>query len=210
MVQPRTRASSPYMKGPYGAPDPGDLVRLYSFATIISPQLHVTATPISFEDDDSEATLIGHMNRANPHATALTAGDPVVAICAGPHAYVSPRWYVDKPTVPTWNYVMAVVRGTIEPIDDDIGQLAVLRKSVDQMESAWNDPWTIDDAPDGRVEQLLPRTRSFRIHVESIEGVTKLSQTHPASDRERIIAGLLALPAEPSIASLMRNLDADS
>lgn len=209
MSKSKAPASSPYMKGPYGAPDPAALVRAYPFATIVSPQLHVTATPILFERDDSEATMIGHMHRGNRHATALIAGEPVMAICAGPHAYVSPRWYHERPTVPTWNYVMAVVRGTIEPIDDDAGQLAVLRRSVELMEAGADKPWTIDDAPDGRVAELLPRTRSFRIHVESIEGVTKLSQTHPSGDRRRVMEGLLALPAEPGIAALMAPLVED-
>lgn len=201
---------SPYTKGPYGAPDPAELVRRHPFATIISRQLEVTATPIFFESDGNQDTLVGHMHRANAHAASLAKGDPALAVCIGPHAYVSPSWYVDRPTVPTWNYVMAIVRGTIEPIDDETGQLAVLRRSTEILERHFERPWTIEDAPEGRVAQLLPRTRSFRIHVESIDGITKLSQTHPPGDRTRVIDGLRSVAPEPDLAELMDRLYAQN
>lgn len=206
MVIPTTPAPSPYTTGPYGAPDAVALVRSYPFATIVSKQLHVTATPILFEHDDSQDTLVGHMHRANSHAASLEQGDPVLAICSGPHAYISPRWYFERPSVPTWNYVMAIVRGTIEPIDDDAGQLEVLRRSAEILEANAETPWQLEHAPDGWVAMLMPRIRSFRIHVESIEGITKLSQAQPMGDRVRVIAGLEALSPEPDLAGLMRNL----
>jgi transcriptional regulator len=67
------------------------------------------------------------------------------------------------------------------------------------MEAGAEQPWTIEDAPEGRVAFLLPLIRSFRIHIESIEGATKLSQRHPAGDRERVVAALRKRP-EPSLA----------
>jgi transcriptional regulator len=209
MADPAFPQPSQYAEGPYGAADAADLVRRYPFATLLSPDLHATATPILFEND-SGTTLVGHMARRNPHAAAMTDGQAVLAIFNGPHTYISPRWYIEKPTVPTWNYVSARVRGTLEPIDDDATQLAILRQTIDAMESLWADPWTLEDAPDGKVDQLLPMIRSFRIHVKSIDGTTKLSQTHPIGDRERIVAGLTSDMADNgdavAIAALMRDL----
>lgn len=209
MADPVFPPPSQYAEGPYGASDPAALVRQYPFATLLSPDLHATATPILFETK-SATTMIGHMARRNPHAAAMAAGQAVLALFNGPHTYISPRWYIEKPTVPTWNYVGARVRGTLEPIDDNATQLAILRQTIDTMESLWADPWTLDDAPDGKVEQLLPMIRSFRIHVKSIDGTTKLSQTHPIGDRERIIAGLTSDMAHNgdavAIAALMRYL----
>jgi transcriptional regulator len=154
--------------------------------------------------------MIGHMARRNPHAMAMEIGQAVLAVFNGPHTYISPRWYIEKPTVPTWNYVSARVRGILEPIDDDATQLAILRQTIDAMESFWADPWTLEDAPDGKVEQLLPMIRSFRIQVKSIDGTTKLSQTHPIGDRKRIVAGLTSDMADNgdavAIAALMRDL----
>ena len=94
--------------------------------------------------------------------------------------------------MPTWNYVQAHVRGVLEPIDDPEGQLAVLHRTAEVLERKGEPPWSLDQAPEGRVDFLLPYIRSFRIRIEKIEGVTKLSQGHPAEDRVRVIQGLLA------------------
>ncbi|CAL4869333.1 Protease synthase and sporulation protein PAI 2 (plasmid) [Asticcacaulis sp. MM231] len=187
---------------PYIASDPAAIVRDYPFATLILADMSATTTAIVFETDDSQTTLIGHMAARNPQAKTMRTGDRALAIFAGPHAYISPRWYVEKPEVPTWNYVAAHVRGTLEVIDDEAGQTDVLRRTIDIAENAFSAPWTIDMAPEGRVAFLLPKIRSFRVHVDSLEGTTKLSQTHPEGDRERIIAGLKER-SDPTISDLM-------
>jgi len=178
----------------YIAADPAAIVRDYPFATLILPDTSATTTAIVFETANSMKTLIGHMDGRNPQAKTMQTGDKALAIFFGPHAYISPRWYIEKPEVPTWNYVAAHVRGTLEVIEDDAGQIEVLRRTIEIAESGFDEPWTLDMAPEGRVAFLLPKIRSFRIHIDSIEGTTKLSQTHPENDRQRIIDGLKARP----------------
>jgi len=195
---PAPAAPTLYRPDAYAALEPERIVDDYPFATLLSPELHATTTPMLFERSD-RATLIGHLARRGSHAQAMRTGDRVLAIFAGPHAYISPRWYAEKPEVPTWDYIAAHVRGRLEVIDDDAGQLEILRRTVDRMEAGAEQPWTIEDAPEGRVAFLLPLIRSFRIHIESIEGATKLSQRHPAGDRERVVAALRKRP-EPSLA----------
>lgn len=156
--------------------------------------------------------MIGHMARRNPHSAALTDGQAVLAVFNGPHTYISPRWYAEKPTVPTWDYISARVRGILQPIDDDASQLAILRRTIALMESHWADPWTMEGAPEGKVAELLPMIRSFRIHIKNIDGTTKLNQTHPSGDRQRVIDGLTAMPGlseAHAIAALMRDLPED-
>ncbi len=192
------KAPALYRPDAYVALSPERIVDDYPFATLLSPELHATATPILFERNDQQA-LIGHLARRGSHAQSMRTGDRVLAIFAGPHAYISPRWYAEKHEVPTWDYVATHVRGRLEVIDDDEGQLEILRRTIDRMEAGTEHPWTIDDAPEGRVAFLLPLIRSFRIHIDSIEGSTKLSQRHPKSDRERVLAALRLRP-EPSLA----------
>jgi transcriptional regulator len=178
----------------YAAEDPVAIVRRYPFAQLVTPgpsDLLATAIPLFFENDDDTTTMVGHLARRNLHASALQAGQRALAIFAGPHAYISSRWYRDRPTVPTWNYVSAHVRGTIEPIDEEAAQRAILRLTARILESDVPAPWTLEQAPAGRVEQLMPKIRSLRLRVERIEGVTKLSQTHPPADRMRVIERLL-------------------
>ena len=174
----------------YRAADPAAIVRGYPFGLLTTgtPEgIHATSAPIVFEHPERTDLLVGHMARRNPHAQELAAGQQALVVFNGPNAYVSPRWYVDKPQVPTWDYVTAHVRGTLEPIDGEDAQIAVLRRTTEVLEP---DGWRLEDAPAGRVGQFLPMIRSFRIRVSSIEGVTKLSQTHPAPDRQRVVAAL--------------------
>lgn len=211
MTDERTPERTLYAPDAYAAADPAAIVRRYPFALFITsgPEgMLATSVPMFFETDASQHTLVGHMARRNKHAAALTAGQSALAVFAGPHAYISSSWYREKPTVPTWNYLTAHVRGTIEPIDDAQLQLDILRRSADVMEGGSEAPWTLEQAPAGRVEFLLPMIRSFRMTVEKIEGVTKLSQTHPPGDRLRVIERLLERNDEGSheIARLMAGL----
>lgn len=184
-----------YAPGAYAAADPVSIVEKYPFAHVITSaggETYATPTPVFFETDATRSTLVGHMTRINPHAQALQADQPVLVVFSGPHTYISASWYRTLLTVPTWDYVAAQVRGKLEPIDDDEGQLAVLRRVAEVLERDNEKPWTLEQAPPGKVQSLLPRIRSFRITIERIEGVTKLNQTHPPSDRLLIIQQLLA------------------
>lgn len=183
-----------YAPDAYAASDPAAIVQQYPFALLIttgSAGILATSTPMFFESDEDRGALVGHMARRNPQAASLAAGQSALAVFSGPHAYISASWYRARPTVPTWNYLSAHVRGVLEPIDDDQRQLAILRRTAAVLERDSAQPWSLDQAPAGRVEFLLPQIRSFRITIERIEGVTKLNQTHPASDRLRVIEQLL-------------------
>jgi len=200
-----------YAPQPYAAADPAAIVRTYPFALLITHpagEMLASSIPMFFETDDCERTLVGHLARRNPHAESLGAGQRALAVFSGPHAYISAAWYRDRPTVPTWNYVSAHVRGRLEPIDDPAQQLAILRRTAEVMERNAPEPWRLEDAPPGRVDFLLPMIRSFRITVERIEGVTKLNQTHGPGDRLRVIERLLAGDDEGGrqIARLMAQL----
>jgi len=198
----------------YKAEDPAGIVDAYPFALLVTGQggdIHATATPIFFERDDEQEFLVGHMARRNAHAQSLAVGQSALAVFWGPHAYISSRWYAAKPEVPTWNYVQAQARGVLEPIDDPAEQLAILKRTAQVLERRGEPPWTLDQAPEGRVEFLLPMIRSFRIRVTRLEGATKLSQGHPPVDRMRVIAGLLAEDdgAARDIARLMAALSTE-
>lgn len=176
----------------YAADDPAAIVRRYPFGLVVtstSAGFFSTSTPMYFEPGSADQ-LFGHMARRNPQAAVLESGQQALAIFSGPNAYVSGSWYREKPEVPTWNYVSAHVRGSIEPIDDDAGQLEILRRTAAIQEEGNPNPWTLDQA-ESRVAVLLPYIRSFRMKIERIEGVTKLSQSHPESDRHRVIGHLL-------------------
>jgi transcriptional regulator len=202
-----------YVPPSYVARYPRDIIAAYPFATLVTATPDgpfATWVPIYFETNDPDETrLVGHMARANPHASALRTGDPTLAIFSGPHAYISASWYRERPTVPTWNYLAAQVRGPLEAIDDDIGQLAILRRSAAMAERGSPAPWQLDHAPEGRLDMLLPRIRSFRLTIARIDAAEKLNQPQPLSDRLRVIEALEQRRTgdDLDIAGKMRALD---
>jgi transcriptional regulator len=171
----------------YRAENAAAIVEKYPFALLVTTNeagIWATSTPVIFEGPD-RGTLVGHLARRNAHASALKTGDRALAVFQGPHAYISPRWYLEKPEVPTWDYVTAQVRGTIETIDDPEDLRAILAATAAHLEHG-EEAWTLDSAPAGRVDMLLPLIRGFRMAISSISGASKLSQGHPESDRLRI------------------------
>jgi transcriptional regulator len=184
-----------YAPNAYAAADPLAIARAHPFALLVThdgAETYATSAPIFFVADDRTDVMVGHMARRNPHAATLSAGQKALAVFSGPHAYISAAWYRDRPTVPTWNYLAAHVRGRLEPIDDAEAQLEILKRTAEVMERGAVEPWTLEQAPPGRVAFLLPMIRSFRITIERAEGVVKLNQTHGPADRLRVMEQLLA------------------
>jgi transcriptional regulator len=171
-----------------------EIIARYPFALLISlgpSGPRATSLPLLFETSDPrEQRIIGHLAKRNAQAAELDSAGEVLAIFPGPNAYISPAWYKERPDVPTWNYVAVQARGTLNTIDDPDGKLAILERTITFMERCRPQPWRLAEAPKGRVQQLLPGIRAFRITVSSLEGVTKLSQTMPERDRLGVISGL--------------------
>jgi len=181
----------------YRSDDPRTIIQAFPLAnlvTVTTAGIFATATPIYFADDSTDTELIGHLARRNSQAATIEHGADVLVTFTSPNAYVSPNWYREKPEVPTWHYLSAQVRGTLIPVDDDAGQLATLRRIAEVEEAGSAAPWTLDRAEPGRVEKLLPLIRSFRIRINSIEGIVRLGQTHPLPDRLNVAKQLLDSP----------------
>ena len=156
--------------------------------------VHCSALVLIPDESCDDFTLLGHLARRNPHADALSYAESALILFAGPHGYVSPSRYRDKPDVPTWNYIAAQARGDLELIDDKTEIKALLRATVDYMERRQDKPWTMDQAPPGRVSALLSGVRGFRISVRKLEGTFKLSQNFSENDRQRVADYFLSSP----------------
>lgn len=161
------------------------LIERHSFATLISEaggELTASHLPLLVDRAAGDSGyLLGHMARANPQWREL-AGQDVLAVFSGPHAYVSPTWYGASPMVPTWNYLAVHVYGRFEPIDKDDALLDLLQQTATKYESSLPKPWTFAN-DDPYVEKLLKGIVGFRIEIERIEGKWKLGQNHSAEVR---------------------------
>src|SRR3954454_11462855 len=93
---------------------PHAFIRRHSFAVLPSRHeggLVASHLPLLFDvEDGPKGRLLGHMARANPQWKQVV-GD-VLVVFSGPHAYISPAWYEEEGTVPTWNYAAVHAYGT--------------------------------------------------------------------------------------------------
>jgi transcriptional regulator len=184
-----------YIPAHFAAQDRATIMRLvhdHPFATLVTPgapEPLVTHLPlIHVADCEPNGTLLGHFARANPHARVAAA--ECMAIFHGPHAYVTPSWYADPGgAVPTWNYAIVHVHGTLELAREAAETRAILDLMIHRFESGRAAPWQLGlDA--GRLDAMVGAIIGFRIKVKRIDGKLKLSQNRSPEDRRRVATGL--------------------
>jgi transcriptional regulator len=160
--------------------------------------------PLEFAPDAGpHGTLRGHVARANPLWKQAGAG--ALAIFTGPDAYVSPGWYASKrehgKVVPTWNYTMVQARGTLRVHDDAPWLRALVGQLTTRHEAAQPQPWSVNDAPEDYVQQMLRAIVGIEIELVSLVGKWKVSQNRSAADRAGVADGLAAI--DPASAALV-------
>ena len=168
-------------------------IQQYDFGLLVShgaAGLVASHIPFLVERRDGELHLIGHLARPNPQAGGLADGGEVLAVFSGPHAYISPSWYADGPSVPTWNYVDVHAYGTVRLIEDADWLRRLLHHLSDRHEAGNPAPWRMQDLPEAYLEGMLKGIIGLDITVTRLEGKFKLSQNRPAVDRPRVIAAL--------------------
>jgi len=171
------------------------LVHDYPFATFVtpsSPEPWVSHIPmLLFDDGAPHGTLIGHFARANPHWRSAADGRSL-AIFHGPHAYVSPSWYMDPvQAVPTWNFTAVHAQGRVEIFDDPADARRVLDALVQRFEGVRPAPWKLAMEERQR-DALVAAIVAFRMPIERLDAKFKLSQNRARDDRVRVIAALKA------------------
>jgi transcriptional regulator len=154
--------------------------------------------PLEFTAGDGPYGLLrGHVARANP-VWQRAAGMPVLAVFCGPQAYVTPSWYPSKATthkvVPTWNYTVVHAHGVLQVVDDAPWLRALVGGLTDHHESARNAPWSVNDAPDDYVQQMLRAIVGIQIPVQRLVGKWKISQNRSEPDRLGVADGLGSSP----------------
>lgn len=146
-----------------------------------------------------------HLARGNALSRYL-AGENALIVVNGPDAYVSARWYEDRNTVPTWNFVALELEGPIRKMAAE-GTLAMLetlsRRHEGRVEGGT--PWTMDELTDDRKRRLMSGIAGFEMEVRAWRDTVKLSQDDSANDRARVAEGLEA-NGSVAVAELMRTL----
>lgn len=185
------------------------MIEQYNFAIMFSQHDGLPyATHLPFLLDPSRGeygTLIAHIARANPHWKKIDAATEVLIVFQGPHSYISPSWYQEQESVPTWNYVAVHAYGTPVMIHEPSAIRPIVDKLVDVHETAIQSPWDRSLAePD--MDTDLRAIVGLEIPIRRLEGKFKLNQNRSQEDQAGVIRALEHSddPMQREIAEIMR------
>ena len=147
-----------------------------------------------------------HLARGNA-LTRHLAGSEALIVINGPDAYVSPRWYGNRDTVPTWDYIALELEGRVRRMADE-GLEAFLHAAIAKHEARLaGDPWRAEESSEKVWSGLFRGIVGFELEVLAWRPTIKLSQNKPPEDRIRIAEGLEAA-GQPALAHLIRSFAA--
>ena len=165
--------------------------------------------PFVLAHESTDAVVLqAHIPKANPLHDWLATPRPALAIFHGPEGNISPSHYATKrahgKVVPTWNYAVVHVHGTLRRIDDGAwleAQLEALTRLQEQHREA---PWAVGDAPAPYLDALKSVLVGIELTVERMEGKNKASQNQPAVNRASVLAGLRAEAPDAALTAWMQ------
>jgi transcriptional regulator len=132
-----------------------------------------------------------HTARTDPVVSELLSGHQVLLVFQGPNGYISPAWYGEGPSPPTWNFTAVHVRGIPEVLQGEEA-FSVLERTVEHFEAARDDPWELGGDALAYARHIAHETAPFRVRSAVIQAKAKLSQDKPRRIQDRVIAALQA------------------
>lgn len=167
---------------------------------------------VLLDDTRDDLTIVGHVGKPDDLIHGLGERELLVVV-QGPHGYISPGWYGDVASVPTWNFIAAHLSGVPELLTPS-ENLEVLDRLVARFESGMPRPRPMWERPNDPeyIRRLEKGTVGFRLTPSRVVAKRKLSQNRPDDVVETIIGELDAgsgAYADPRLAGEMRrDLDA--
>lgn len=192
-----------------------DLVRSFPLGLLISTGSQgIQASPLPFlyfPEEGEHGVLRAHLARANPHWKDFEQNSTCLVVFQGEHGYISPSWYASKASthqvVPTWNYAMVQMHGTVRTTDDPGWLQSQISALTAQQESGMPQPWQVTDAPEEFIERQKRAIVGLEITVTRVEGKWKMSQNRSAADQSGVIAGLRQRPGPEREAALAQAME---
>jgi transcriptional regulator len=120
----------------------------------------------------------------------------VLLVFQGPNGSISPAWYGESPSLPTWNFTAVHVRGIPEVLQGGEA-FSVLERAVEHFEAARDDPWELRGDALAYARRLAHETAPFRVRSAAIQGRGEAEPGQAAQDpgpRDRSAGGGRAVP----------------
>ena len=174
-------------------------IHAYGFATVITNRDAVPfASHLPVLLDENAGILRSHMARANEQWRHFASDREVLCIFHGPHAYISPSWYVQQHEVPTWNYAAVHVYGFPQIVDEHDALKKIVIDTTNKYEALVASSWTLPLSED-ELNGMLRAIVGFTIRITRVEAKFKLAQNRSAEDREGTVRGLASSGHLPSM-----------
>jgi transcriptional regulator len=184
------------------------LINADNFGTLISNgEGGIQVSHLPFLLDVERNVLRAHMARGNPQWQSFASGAEVVVVFHGPHHYVSPSWYTNHPSVPTWNYAVVHVTGRPRLVEEPGELHAMVRDLVGRHEAPSPVPWRMQ-LPQDYLDKMIAGIAGFEIDILRMDGKFKLSQNRPAAERPLVAEALEKIGNDDArgVAALMRGI----
>ncbi|RAP22901.1 hypothetical protein C2W59_03040 [Bacillus pumilus] len=168
-------------------------IQSHSFATVVTTtdgKPIATHIPVSFLQIEDSYVISGHMAIGNPQWKTLEENEQVLVIFQGPHAYISSSWY-EKEAVPTWNYQAVHVYGKAKLLEKS-ELVKELTTMLETYESHREQPVLWHTLSDELLEKQIKGIVGFKIIIDDVQAVFKLSQNRHERDYAHIIEKLEA------------------
>jgi transcriptional regulator len=161
--------------------------------TVAGPEgLESTPVPFVIADDGSSV----RMHLARPNGVWRSAPCDALLVVPVIDAYISPGWYpskqVDGKVVPTWNYEVVHLHGSLVAHDDAEWVGRQIRDLTAVNEAPLPTPWSVDDAPAEFIATMQRGIVGVELAVSRVEAKRKLSQNKSADDLAGAVDGLRA------------------
>jgi len=165
-----------------------DLIARHPFGLLVSGSDtdYPEVSHLPFLLDREQRQLHCHLARANGHWQLLD-NQAVRLVFNGPHAYISPLWYQQQPSVPTWNYsaVHVLGRARILPAEASVPLLERMCAHFEPQLLARPDVLAADN-----VARLSRAIVAISIEIERLEAKVKYGQHRKVADQQGVYQGL--------------------
>ncbi|TDI71393.1 MAG: FMN-binding negative transcriptional regulator [Bacteroidetes bacterium] len=158
------------------------VIKNYPLGMLISTKdgvPYVTHIPIIYNEEKGK--LVAHIDKYNPQLDSLVDGAEVTVVFKGPDTYISPSIYTTK-QLPTWNYIIVHITGTITLIKDQEATEDTLIAMTEFLESP--DHKFILDKDNPGMKRSINYIQAFDITITKWDGKFKLSQDKIEQDQE--------------------------
>lgn len=192
-----------YIPAHFEVTDPEEVYAFFSansFGQLISSVGgRVFSSHLPFLMSDDRSKLIAHVARQNPQHHEIE-GQEVCVSFAGPHDYISPRWYQES-GVPTWNYQALHVYGVCRVFADPEALAQLVGKLTEKFEAEAMPPWQPEYNP-----VMLGAIVGIEITITEFQCKFKLSQNRPVVDRMQVIQQLDSKGSHGLAQAMQRNV----